>query len=398
MARRRAAAQQASLPGLQHISATFYSSLGGRRIAWCLLNSIRGQRMKLRTQMIPFACTLLLAACGGDSDSSQAGTGPVAPVPVATTPLLLGSETVYFIEAGGAYRYATLQQGKPESDGYTAFSTIDADEDGVEPPLVDYRLTKQGWVLAENATAIRLDDNGATLTLRDRSDGRASWARYREIDVSGKLVTSYLGDYLKFQQEDLPRISDVAFPPGSKLAYTFDSEPKNDQYDTSDPPSPYQLSSTIFPSSIADLLERATTSDPVCVGRETKSALVFTGSASQGAGTVTAYETDGKTSVPCAITDTIRTTGSWHLRTVNGANILVLTLPGLSDEDLDPAFGGYDISGATTQTTFNEIGGKVVQGYFLPAVPTLPPETGTPAGYVLNPTAWNFVKGRLPIK
>lgn len=341
---------------------------------------------------------MLLAGCGGDDDNSQANAAPVAPVPAAATPLLLGSETVYFIDAGSAYRYATLQQGKPESDGYTAFSVVNADEDGVEPPLVDYKLTKNGWVLGEAATAIRLDDNGATLLIRDSSDGRANWARYREIDVSGKLVTSYLSDYFRFQPADLPRINDAVFPPGSKLALTFDSEPKNDQYDTSDPPSPYQLSSTLFPSSIADLLVRDTTSDPVCVGRETKSALAFTGSASQGAGTVTAYETNGETSVPCMITGTIRATGSWQLRTVNGANILVLTLPGMSDEDLDPAFGGYDISGATTLTTFNEIGGKVVQGYFLPAVSALPPESETPAGYLLNPVAWNFVKARLPIK
>jgi len=354
--------------------------------------------MKLRTHTMSVACMLLVAACGGSDDNGQTNVAPVAPVPAATTPLLLGSETVYFIDAGGAYRYSTLQQDKPESDGYTAFSITYADEDGVEPPPVDYKLTKDGWVLGETATGIRLDDNGATLAIRDRSDGRTSWARYREIDVSGKFVTSYLGDYFKFRQEDLSRITDAVFPPGSKLAYTFDSAPKNDQYDTSDPPSPYQLSSTIFPSSIADLLARDTMSDPVCVGRETKSALTFTGTASQGAGTVTAYETDGETSVPCMIIGTIRATGSWQLRTVNGANILVLTLPGLSDEDLDPAFGGYDISGADALTTFNEIDGKVVQGYFLPGVPTLPPETGTPAGYLLNPVAWNFVKARLPNK
>lgn len=354
--------------------------------------------MKSRTPAILIACMMLLSACGGDDNSSQANAAPVAPVPTPTTPLLLGSETVYFIDAGGAYRYATLQQGKPESDGYTAFSVIDADEDGVEPPLVDYKLGKDGWVLGETATGIRFDDNGTTLAIRDSSDGRVSWARYREIDVSGKLVTSYLSDYLKFEQEDLPRISDVVFPPGSKLAYTFDSAPKNDQYDTSDPPSPYQLSSTIFPSSIADLLARDTTSDPVCVGREEKLALVFNGGASQGSGTVTAYETDGKTSVPCMISGTVRATGSWQRRTVNGANILVLTLPGLSNEDLDPAFGGYSITGANARTTFNEIDGKVVQGYFLPAVPALPPESETPAGYLLNPVAWNFVKGRLPIK
>ena len=354
--------------------------------------------MKFRSPVMSVACMLLVAACGGSDDNSQANAAPIAPIPATTTPLLLGSETVYFIDAGGAYRYATLQQGKPESDGYTAFSVIDADEDGVEPPQVDYKLTKDGWVRVQTATGIRLDDSGTTLVIRDRSDNRASWARYREIDVSGKLVTSYLSDYFKFHQEDLPRINDAVFPPGSKLAYAFDNEPKNDQYDASDPPSPYQLSSTIFPSSIADLLSRDTVSDPVCVGRETESALTFTGTASQGSGTVTAYETDGKTSVPCMVTGTVRATGSWQLRTVNGANILVLTLPGLIDEDLDPAFGGYNLTGADALTTFNEIDGKVVQGYFLPAVPTLPPETETAAAYLLNPVAWNFVKARLPIK
>jgi hypothetical protein len=193
-------------------------------------------------------------------------------------------------------------------------------------------------------------------------------------------------------------LANAIFPPGSKLAYTSDNKPKNDQYDLSNPPSPYQLSSTVFPSSIADLLERATTSDPVCVGTNQHSALTFTGSASQGYGTVTAYEADDKTSVPCAITGAARASGSWQLRTVNSANILVLMLPGLSDVDLEPALGGYNIIDADALTTFNEIDGKVVQGYFLSAVATLPPDSEMRAGYLLNPTAWNYVKARLPIK
>lgn len=354
--------------------------------------------MTLRTYTIAAACMMLVIACGGGNDSSQAGTGPDAPVPMPTSPLLLGSETVYLIESGSAYQYATLQQGKPESDGYTTFSVNHADEDGADPPVVDYKLTRNGWVLGEAATGIRLDDYGATLSVRDRSDGRTNWARYREIDVSGKAVASYLSGYFTDLPEDLVRIEDAVFPPGSKLAYTPESEPKNDQYDLSNPPSPYQLSSTVFPSSIADLLTRASTADPVCVGRDKHSALAFTGSASQRSGTVTAYETDEKTSVPCVITGAIRATGSWELRTVNGANILVLMLPGLNDEALDPAFGGYNIVGAHALTTFNEIGGKVVQGYFLPAVTALPPESETHARYFLNPTAWNYVKARLPIR
>ena len=354
--------------------------------------------MKLRTQMISVACMLLVAACGGssNSNSSQAG-GPDAPVPAATTPLLLGSETVYFIYPSDTYDYSTLQQGQPESDGFTAFTQSLADEDGPEPPIVDYKLSKEGWVLGETVAGIRLDDNGTTLTQRDSSDGRVNWGRYREIDVSGKLVMSYLSDYFIYRQEDLARIKDAVFPGGSKLGLVFDSEPKNDQYDMSNPPSPYQLSSTLFPTSIADLLERATTSDPLCVGRETHSALTFTGTASQGSGTVTAYETDGKTSVPCMITGTVRATGTWQLRSVNGASILVVALPGLND-DLNPPFASYGLSGGESLPTFNEIGGKVAQGYFLPAVPALPPETEKPAGYLLNPTAWNYLKARLPIK
>jgi hypothetical protein len=353
--------------------------------------------MKTRTHTIAAACVLLVAACGGN-DASQPSAGPDAPVPAATTPLLLGSETVYFIDSGGAYHYSTLHQDKPESDGYTAFSSNHADEDGLQPPNIDYKLTKDGWVLSENALAIRLDDNGATLTFRDRTDGSVTRARYREIDVSGKLVTSYLSDYFTYRQNDLVRLKDAIFPPGSKLAYTSDSKPKNDQYDLSSPPSAYQLSSTLFPFSIADLLERATTSDPVCVGPHKHSALAFTGSAAQGYGTVTAYETDEKTSIPCTITGPVRATGSWQLRSVNGANILVLTIPGLDDDDLEPAFGGYSITGADALPTFNEIDGKVVQGYFLPAVAALPPESEMHAGYLLNPTAWNYVKARLPIK
>jgi hypothetical protein len=354
--------------------------------------------MKSRTHTIAAACMLLVAACGGSDDASQTSTVPDAPVPATTTPLLLGSGTVYFIDSGGAYHYSTLRQDKPESDGYTAFSTSSADEDGLRPPNVDYKLTKGGWALGENGLGIRLDDNGATLTFRDRSDGSVTRARYRELDVSGKLVTSYLSGYFTYHQDDLVRLKDATFPPGSKLAYTSDSKPENDQYDLSSPPPPYQLSSTIFPSSIADLLERATPSDPVCVGPHKHSALTFTGSAAQGYGTVTAYETDEKTSIPCTITGPVRATGSWQLRSVNGANILVLTIPGLDDDDLEPAFGGYSIIGADALSTFNEINGKVVQGYFLPAVATLPPESEMHAGYLLNPTAWNYVKARLPIK
>lgn len=358
--------------------------------------------MNVRNYTIMMACTMLVAACGGGNDSSQASVEskatPDALVPVATTPLLLGSETVYFVESGGAYHYSTLHQEKPGSDGYTTFSSSHADEDGPEPPFVDYKLTREGWVLGETANELRLDDNGATLTIRDQGDGRVSWARYREIDVSGKPVASYLNTYFTYRKEDLVRLTNAVFPPGSRLAYVFNSEPKNDQYDLANSPSPYRLSSGLLPSSIADLLERATTSDPVCVGIDKRTALTFTGSASQGSGTVTAYETDGKTSVPCAIAGPVRATGSWDLRSVNNANILAFTLPGLGDVDLEPAFGGYSITGAHALTTFNEIDGKVVQGYFLPAVATLPPESEMRAGYLLNPTAWNYVKARLPIK
>lgn len=359
--------------------------------------------MNARNYTILMACAMLVAACGdGGHNASQDSAGsnptPDAPVPVATTPVLLGSETVYFIDSGGAYHYSTLHQEKPESDGYTTFSSSRADEDGPQPALVDYKLTSKGWILGETANGIRLEDNGATLAFRDGSDGHLSWARYKEIDVAGKPVTSYLSNYFTFQKEGLVQLTNAVFPPGSRLAYVANGEPRNDQYDLSNSPSPYQFSSGVFPSSIADLLERATTSDPVCVGIDKRTALTFTGSASQGSGTVTAYETDGKTSVPCAVAGPVRATGSWSLRSVNGANILVLILPGLDDEDLEPAFGGYSITGAHALTTFNEIDGKVVQGYFLPAVPTLPPESEMPDGYLLNPTAWNYVKARLPIK
>lgn len=351
--------------------------------------------MKLKTYAIAAACTMLVTACGG-SDNRQAGTGPDAPGP--TAPLLLGSETIYKISAGDAYEFFALRQGQPASDGYTAFSITFADENGVRPPFVDYMLTKNGWVLGEGAGELRLDDNGTTLTSRNSADGRADWARYREVDVSGKLVTSYLSDYFTYRPKDLALLDNAVFPAGSKLAYTSDNKPKNDQYDVASPVSPYQLSSTLLPSSIADLLARATTADPVCVGGNKHSALTFTGSAAQGSGTVTAYEADEKTSVPCNITGPARATGSWQLRSVNGANILVLTIPGLIDGDLEPAFGGYNIIDADALTTFNEIDGKVVQGYFLPAVTTLPPDSEMRAGYLLNPTAWNYVKARLPIK
>lgn len=342
---------------------------------------------------------MLVAACGGSgNDNSQAGAGPDPSAPAATTPLLLGSATVYKLSAGDAYEFLTLRQGQAASDGFTAFTVTYADENGLRPPFVDYMLTKDGWVLGEISGEFRLDDNGATLTSRGSGDGQLAWARYREIDVSGKLVTNYLSDYLTYRQKDLALLANAIFPPGSKLAYTSDSKPKNDQYDLSNPPSPYQLSSTVFPSSIADLLERATASDPVCIGTNEHFALTFTGSASQGYGTVTAYEADDKTSVPCAITGAARASGSWQLRTVNSANILVLMLPGLSDVDLEPALGGYNIIDADALTTFNEIDGKVVQGYFLSAVATLPPDSEMRAGYLLNPTAWNYVKARLPIK
>ena len=357
--------------------------------------------MRSRTYAIAAACTMLAAACGGN-DNRQAGAGPdtpaPAPAPAPATPLLLGSEMVYRIGAGDAYEFFTLQQGQPTTDGYTAFSVTFADENGVSPPPVDYMLTKNGWVLGEGAGALRLDDNGATLSARESDGGSVSWARYREVDVSGQLVTSYLSDYFTYRPKDLALLDNAIFPAGSRLAYTTDNKPKNDQYDVSSPVSPYQLSSTLLPSSIADLLERATTADPVCVGRNKHSALTFTGSAAQGSGTVTAYEADEKTSVPCAITGPVRASGNWQLRSVNGANILVLTSPGLDDGDLEPALSGYSIVDADALTTFNEIDGKVVQGYFLPAVTALPPDSEMHASYFLNPTAWNFVKARLPIK
>ena len=372
-----------------------------RRLACRLVNSTWSMEVKLRTYAIAAACTILVAGCGGN-DNRQAGAGPdaplPAPVPAPATPLLLGSETVFKISAGDAYEFLTLQQGPATSDGYALFSVTFTDENGVRPPLFDYMLTKNGWVLGEGTGEIRLDDNGATLTSRNSADGRVDWARYREVDVSGKLVTSYLSDYFTYRPKDLALLDKAVFPAGSKLAYTSDSKPKNDQYDVARPVSPYQLSSTVFPSSIADLLARATTADPVCVGGNKHSALTFTGSAAQGSGTVTAYEADEKTSVPCNITGPARAIGSWQLRSVNGANILVLTIPGLTDVDLEPAFGGYNIIDANAMTSFNEIDGKVVQGYFLPAVTTLPPDSEMRPGYLLNPTAWNYVKARLPIK
>ena len=305
---------------------------------------------------------------------------------------------MYRIGAGDAYEFFTLQQGQPTTDGYTAFSAIFADENGVRPPLVDYMLTKNGWVLGEGAGEFRLDDNGATLAARQGDNERVDWARYQEVDVSGKPVKNYLSDYFTYRPKDLALLDNAIFPVGSRLAYTSDSKPKNDQYDLGSPVSAYQLSSTVFPTSIADLLTRATTDDPVCVGPERHSALTFTGTVAQRFGTVTAYEADEKTSIPCAITGPARASGSWQLRLVNGANILVLNIPGLDEDDLEPAFGGYSIIDVNTLTTFNEIDGKVVQGYFLPAVTTLPPDSEMRAGYLLDPTAWNYVKARLPIK
>jgi hypothetical protein len=370
-----------------------------RHLAYRLANSTWSREMKPGTYAIAAACTMLLAACGGN-DNSQASAGPdvPAPMPAPATPVLLGSETVYRISAGDAFEFFTLRQGQATSDGYTAFSETYADENGMRPPFVDYMLTRNGWVLGEGAGELRLDDNGATLNVRNSADGRVDWARYREVDVSGKPVKNYLSDYFTYRPKDLALLDKAIFPAGSRLAYTSDSKPKNDQYDVASPVSPYQLSSTVVPTSIADLLERATTADPVCVGQQRHSALTFTGSASQGFGTVTAYEADDKTSVPCAITGPGRATGSWQLRSVNGANILVLTIPGLDDGDLEPAFGGYNIIDADALTTFNEIDGKVVQGYFLPAVTTLPPDSEMRAGYLLNPTAWDYIKTRLPIK
>jgi hypothetical protein len=76
----------------------------------------------------------------------------------------------------------------------------------------------------------------------------------------------------------------------------------------------------------------------------------------------------------------------------------VLTFPGLTSADLVPTSGGSYGAGDGKFITYNEIDGKVVEGSFVPADADPPVETEIPEEYLLNQTAWNYVKTRLPIK
>jgi hypothetical protein len=98
------------------------------------------------------------------------------------------------------------------------------------------------------------------------------------------------------------------------------------------------------------------------------------------------------------ISGALRDTGLWELRSVNGASILVLKFPNLKAADLIPTSGGSYSSNAGVLITYNEIDGKVVEGSFVPADPNPPVQTEKPGEYLLNQTAWGYVKTRLPIK
>ena len=62
------------------------------------------------------------------------------------------------------------------------------------PP--ELRRKKDGWTFKPASSSWKLDDAGAMLTARHDDDGSLTQSRYKEIDVSGKPVLSYIGDYL----------------------------------------------------------------------------------------------------------------------------------------------------------------------------------------------------------
>jgi hypothetical protein len=375
--------------------------------------------MTVKTLTVTLACVVFVTACGGNgNEGSRTGADSAAPlaspdtsadsgkltdttaVPasVPASPLLMGSETIYAMKSGAAYYYSTLFQGASGPDGFRAVPSMSADENGPREPISAYRLTNDGWAFKPESSSWKLDDDGAMLTARDDDNGGLTQSRYKEIDVSGKPVLSYIGDYLQYRQQDLVRLQGAIFPQGSRIGLISGWKESNDRYGVSSGLYSYQLSSKLRPSSIAELLEKASVSDPVCVGVDKRSALLFAGYPGQKSGSVMAYEAKDNGNEACMISGALRDTGLWELRSVSGASILVLNFPGLKSADLVPASGGSYSANAGELITCNEIDGKVVEGSFVPADADPPVETEKPEEYLLNQTAWNYVKTRLPIK
>jgi hypothetical protein len=375
--------------------------------------------MTLKTLTATLACIAFVTACGGSGNGgSQTGVNSAAPptspgtaadsgtsnnttdvsTSAAASPLLRGSETVYAMKSGGAYYYWALSQGASGPDEFRALLSTFADENGPREPISAYKLTKDGWIFKPESSSWKLDDDGAMLTTRDDDNGSLGQSRYTEIDVSGKPVLSYIADYFQYSQQDLFRLQGAIFPQGSKIGLISGWKDLNDQYEVPSYLYSYQLSSKLRPSSIADLLEKASASDPVCVGVDKRSALLFAGYPGQKSGSVMAYEAKDNGDQACMISGALRDTGLWELRSVNGASILVLKFPNLKAADLIPTSGGSYSSNAGVLITYNEIDGKVVEGSFVPADPNPPVQTEKPGEYLLNQTAWGYVKTRLPIK
>jgi hypothetical protein len=373
----------------------------------------------LKTLTVTLACVVFVTACGGNgNESSRTGADSAAspaspdtpadsgkltdttdvPASVPASRLLMGSETIYAMKSGAAYHYWTVFQGAPGPDGFRVVTSTLADENGPREPISAYTLTRNGWTFKPKASSWKLDDDGAMLTMRNDDNGSLTQSRYKEIDVSGKPVLSYIADYFQYRQQDLVRLQGAVFPQGSRIGLISGWKEMNDQYQVSSYLYSYQLSSKLRPSSIAGLLENASASDPVCVGVNRQSALLFAGYPGQKSGSVMAYEAKANGDQACMISGALRDTGLWELRSVSGASILVLTFPGLTSADLVPTSGGSYGAGDGKFITYNEIDGKVVEGRFMPADPDLPAETEKPDEYLLNQTAWGYVKTRLPLK
>jgi hypothetical protein len=173
--------------------------------------------MMLKTLTATLACVGIVTACGGNgnegsrtgADSAATPASPDTPADsvkltdatdvstsVPASPLLMGSETIYAMKSGAAYRYWTMFQGAAGPDGFRAVPSTFADENGPREPISAYRLTKDGWTFKPASSSWKLDDAGAMLTARHDDDGSLTQSRYKEIDVSGKPVLSYIGDYL----------------------------------------------------------------------------------------------------------------------------------------------------------------------------------------------------------
>ena len=343
---------------------------------------------------IPAATPTNDIAAAGNAASSAG-----QPDPAPAQPSLLSAQSVYQILPYDAYRYGTLTLGAMQDDGFRPMSAAWTDDSGVssaEAPV--YSLGKDGWSLTRPAYSLAPSEDGTLLTLRLDHSGVRFQSRYREVDVSGKPVLLYIWDYLSLYSKDARSVLEATFPQGSRIGMVDGYINLDDLYGLGAQLAPYSLASQQLPSSIEDLFQKTSPADPVCVGGDQPSALVFGFAPGANSGNVAAYAAQNDADGGCAAGASLRENGTWELRQVSGASMLILKFPSLNGADLTPMNGGTRYpANSGILVTFNEIGGKLVEGYLLPGDANMPTATDTPAQTLLNQPAWDYLRTRLPV-